>query len=160
MADNNLRSVRGSWLSGNITGKPISSVIARDFAQRGHLRQQWQNQPVPQCQGGGWGTVTAWGLMALLWIPARDHTPVEELGQFQCVCLHPNKCKGFLSKQIFINLHYQPFPYAKTEGGFAEIQRRILSLNKFSILRLLFNCFKLSICSPWAKEVLKGYVFA
>lgn len=146
MAGNQQHNSSEGQLTVNITGKPISCGSARGFVQHGHLRQQWQTNLSHRAraeQGGGWGTLTAWELMALVWVPAKDHTPVEEL-QFSnsldsfnvSVCTLTN-AKGFLSKQIFFKLHYQVLTYAKTEGGFAEIQRRILLLNRFAAFLVL-----------------------
>lgn len=128
------------------------------------------NQPVPWSQGGpgGWLRHTdSMGTHGTCLGSCKGPHPcggaalLQQVGQFQCVCLHPNKCKGFLSKQIFFNMHHQVLTCVKIERGFAEIQRRILLLNKFAaflVLRLLFNCLNLSIWSHWVKEVPKSKV--
>lgn len=98
--------------------------IARDSVQQGQINP---SRGARVCQGGGWGTLTPWELMAFPGFPqgpcpCAGALLLQQLGQCQWVWLHPNTCKGFLSKEIFITLHYQALPFARTEGVFAKSQ--------------------------------------
>lgn len=116
-ATSNITSVRGSWLSTSqespsplaLSGTLFSMVIWGSNGKPTFPSEPGCTKEVAEAHwqhGDWWQSSGCWQGTMSLWTSCTS----QQLGQFQSVCLHPNTCKGFIPKWIFINLHYQTLP--------------------------------------------------